>query len=85
MTYYRKPVSYLSILGVITTLGISVLCRTDAKAETLELRALVSAQDAGKAWDLRCEVREKLVDFLQREYPKSLPKTRAELLSQKAE
>lgn len=57
---------------------------TDSKAETLELRALVSAEDASKAWDLRCEVREKLVEFLQRDYPQCLPKTRAELLSQKA-
>ena len=56
---------------------------TDSKAETLELRALVSAEDASKAWDLRCEVREKLVEFLQREYPQCLPRTRAELLQQK--
>jgi small-conductance mechanosensitive channel len=56
---------------------------TDSKAETLELRALVSAEDASKAWDLRCEVRERLVEFLQREYPQCLPRTRAELLPQK--
>lgn len=54
---------------------------TDAKAETLEIRALVSAVDGSKAWDLRCEVREKLVDFLQRNYPGSLPRTRVNLES----
>jgi hypothetical protein len=43
------------------------------------VRALVSAADASLAWDLRCEVREKLIDFLQREYPASLPKVRASL------
>jgi hypothetical protein len=43
------------------------------------VRALVSATDASKAWNLRCEVREKLVSFLQREYPGALPKLRGEL------
>jgi small-conductance mechanosensitive channel len=50
---------------------------TEAKAETLEVRALVSAADASKAWDLRCEVREKLVTFVQQQYPESLPRVRA--------
>lgn len=33
----------------------------------LELRALMSARTAAQTWDLRCEVREKLVSFLQTE------------------
>ena len=52
---------------------------TDAKPETVEIRALVSAKDGSKAWDLRCEVREKLIAFLQREHPGCLPRTRVEL------
>jgi small-conductance mechanosensitive channel len=52
---------------------------TDAKQHTLEVRLLASAADASLAWDLRCEVREKLVQFLQRNYPESLPRVRAEL------
>lgn len=52
---------------------------TDATSSTLELRALVSAGDAGKAWDLRVHVREELVAFLQREFPESLPRTRVVL------
>lgn len=58
---------------------VKVLQVTDAKQNTLELRALASAADAPTAWDLRCEVREKLVDFLQRNYPQCLPRMRAEL------
>ena len=50
---------------------------TDAGERTLEVRALMSAADASKAWDLRCEVREKLVTFLQEQYPESLPRLRA--------
>jgi small-conductance mechanosensitive channel len=52
---------------------------TEARERTLEIRALMSAADASLAWDLRCEVREKLVDFLQRNYPGSLPKLRGSL------
>jgi small-conductance mechanosensitive channel len=50
---------------------------TDAQERTLQLRILVSAADASTAFELRCEVREKLVAFIQTHYPESLPKTRA--------
>jgi hypothetical protein len=56
---------------------VCVLHVTDSKERTLEVRALVSAADASSVWELRCAVREQLVTFLQREYPGSLPRTRA--------
>jgi small-conductance mechanosensitive channel len=49
---------------------------SDAKPDTIELRALVSARTSPAAWDLRCEVREKLIAFLREEYPQSLPRQR---------
>ncbi|MFC3133080.1 mechanosensitive ion channel family protein, partial [Microbaculum marinum] len=52
---------------------------TDATERTIQLRALVSARNSPSTWDLRCEVREKLVAFLQEEYPDSLPRYRAEI------
>jgi hypothetical protein len=52
---------------------------TNASEHTLELRALMSAPDSSTAWDLRCRVREKLIQFLQTHYPQSVPKTRAEI------
>ncbi len=52
---------------------------TNASERTVELRALVSAENSGKAWDLRCLVREHLIEFLQREYPDTLPRIRADL------
>ncbi len=55
---------------------VNVLQVTDAKQQTLELRALMSAATSPDAWELRVYVREKLVEFLQREYPQCLPKTR---------
>jgi small-conductance mechanosensitive channel len=49
---------------------------TDTKQTTIEVRALVSSTDPGKLSDLRCEVREGLIEFLCRNYPESLPRQR---------
>jgi small-conductance mechanosensitive channel len=51
---------------------------TDADERSMQIRALVSASDSSKAWDLRCRIREGLIAFLQREYPQSLPRLRLE-------
>jgi small-conductance mechanosensitive channel len=51
---------------------------TDAKTGTVELRALVSARTSPASWDLRCEVREKLIGWLQKEHPGALPRQRIE-------
>ena len=52
---------------------------TDFKEFTAEVRILVSAHNAGRAFDLSCKVREELVAFLQKDYPESLPRLRTEL------
>jgi len=52
---------------------------TNATEKTIELRALMSAEDSSNAWELRCLVREKLISFLQQNYPESLPLVRVEL------
>ncbi len=61
---------------------VCVLQVTNTSERTIELRALMSAKDASTAWTLRCEVREKLVEFLREKYPQALPKLRAELQKQ---
>lgn len=58
---------------------VCVLQVTNTSDRTIELRALMSASDASTGWSLRCEVREKLIEFIQKNYPQSLPKLRAEL------
>ncbi|HEU4654607.1 MAG TPA: mechanosensitive ion channel domain-containing protein [Steroidobacteraceae bacterium] len=58
---------------------VNVLQITDAKQQTVELRALASSADASKSWDLRCEIREKLIAFVQQNYPESLPRVRASI------
>lgn len=51
---------------------------TEADADTLTLRGLMSARTSSLAWDLRCEIREKLITWLQAEYPRALPRMRIE-------
>lgn len=58
---------------------VCVVQVTEAGDRSVELRLLLSTADASSGWDLRCEVRERMLDFLQREYPAALPRVRAEL------
>jgi small-conductance mechanosensitive channel len=60
---------------------VCVLQVSDASEHTMQIRALTSAADSSKAWDLRCLVRERLIQFLQERYPESLPRARANLNS----
>lgn len=55
---------------------VNVLQVTDAREHTLELRALMSAASSPDAWELRVFVREHLVEFIRKNFPESLPKTR---------
>ena len=58
---------------------VNVLQVTGTSENTVEIRALMSASNSSKAWDIRVYVREKLIQFIQREYPQCLPKTRVEI------
>jgi len=58
---------------------VNVLQVTNIAEATVELRALMSAADSPTTWNLRCEVREKLLLFMQKNFSNSLPKTRIEL------
>jgi small-conductance mechanosensitive channel len=53
-----------------------VLQVVDSTPTTMVLRALVSSEDAPTNWDLRCDVREKLLAFLEERHPRSLPNVR---------
>ncbi|MBN3852888.1 mechanosensitive ion channel [Paraburkholderia sp. Ac-20340] len=61
---------------------VQVLQVTDANERAMQLRVLVSSQDSGLNWDLRCRVREGLLDFVNARYPEYLPKSRAEVAAQ---
>ena len=64
---------------------VVVLQVTEANRQTLELRGLMSASTSPRAWDLRCEVREKMIVWLQEEHPEALPRLRAELAEEREE
>ena len=56
-----------------------VLQVVDSDKDTITLRALMSSRTSPQNWDMRCEVREKLIVWLQAEYPEALPRLRGEL------
>lgn len=54
---------------------------TDFTERTMQIRTIMSANSASAAFDLRCFVRERLVAFLQQNYPQSLPTQREQQIS----
>jgi len=57
---------------------VKVVHVTNTTERTMEIRLLISATSSGKAFDLRCELREKMIAFIQKNYPESLPKVRTD-------
>ncbi|MBO0320853.1 mechanosensitive ion channel family protein [Muricauda sp. CAU 1633] len=55
---------------------VNVLQVTESKPNYVEVRTLMSAKDSPTAWDLRVHVREKLIVYLQENYPESIARTR---------
>ncbi len=57
---------------------------TETNPTYMHVRLLMSSQNASDLFDLRCDVREAMVQFLQMDYPASLPKTRLEFSQKEA-
>jgi len=55
---------------------VNVLQVTDSTEKSMEIRILVSAKNSPTAWDLRVFIREKLIEFIQKNYPDALPRSR---------
>jgi len=58
---------------------VSSLLVTDAVGGYVQVRFLISASDSSRQWDLRCEVREHMVSWIQKNHPSALPVTRISL------
>jgi small-conductance mechanosensitive channel len=54
---------------------------TDSTDRSITIRLLMTAKNSPTAWELRCHVREKLLTWIQHNYPGALPRTRAEITS----
>ena len=46
---------------------------SDIRESSIELRIDVSSQTPGDSWNLQCEIREKLIRFIQENYARCLP------------
>ena len=77
----REKVSEIVAAAPAWDKRVVVVQVTDFRESTLELRILASAASGGKAFELRCEIREKLIAFLQEHHPEALPRHRAEIVS----
>jgi small-conductance mechanosensitive channel len=49
---------------------------TETAETTIQVRLLVSARNSGELFDLRCAVRERMIDFLATTHPDALPRLR---------
>ncbi len=58
----------------------AVLQVTDLKERTLELRCLMSCRNAGQAFDLRCYIREHMIEYIRTSFPESFSKTRIDFV-----
>ncbi|MCJ1713310.1 mechanosensitive ion channel family protein [Microbacterium sp. M1A1_1b] len=75
----RKELDRILETSTIWDRRTKVLQVTDAVGGLVRVRVLVTAPDAGGLFDLRCYVREEMVDWLQRTHPDALPVQRVQL------
>lgn len=60
---------------------VCVVQVTETNERAMQVRILVSAPDAARTFDLRCKVREGLLDFIQQNHADCLPRVRGETIS----
>lgn len=56
---------------------VGIMHVTETTENSVEVRLLVSALNSGKAFELRCYIRENIIAFIQNNSPEALPITRA--------
>lgn len=79
-TYYRVPVEEMRKELTRLLKGnkywdgqVNVVEVTNTTDRAVEIRALMSCHDSSDSWNLQVYVREKMLEFLQKNYPDSLP------------
>jgi len=78
----RKELTRLLESTYLWDRKVNVLQVTDSKETTVEIRILVSAKNSPTAWDLRVFIREKMIEYIQKNHPESLPRTRVVIKNQ---
>jgi small-conductance mechanosensitive channel len=82
LSVIRKKVEEIVAASALWDKRVVAVQVTDFLESTMQVRILASSASAPKVFDLRCEIREKLIEFIQREYPHGLPRIRAESTSE---
>lgn len=72
----RKKLVEILKSNVLWDKNVAELLVTNTDANTMQLRATFSAKNASDIWALRCNVREKLIKFIQESHADNLPKMR---------
>ena len=75
----RRKLEEIAAASPLWDRDVVNLAVTDLTERTMQVRCLVSARNAGVVFDLRCEVREKMIAFMQAELPHALPRDRLDL------
>jgi small-conductance mechanosensitive channel len=73
----RKKLEELLYANELWDGKVANLQVVDSGVSTITVRALMSARNSPTAWDLRCEIREQMLEWLRAEYPDALPRVRA--------
>lgn len=73
----RKKLEELLYANKLWDGKVANLQVVDSGVATITVRALMSARNSPTAWDLRCEIREQMLEWLRAEYPEALPRVRA--------
>ncbi len=73
----RKKLEELLYANKLWDGKVANLQVVDSDVLTISVRALMSARNSPTAWDLRCEIREQMLEWLRAEYPDALPRVRA--------
>jgi hypothetical protein len=59
-----------------------VLQVVESNERSVTLRALMTAKDSPTCWDLRCEIRRGLLEFIARQHPEALPSVRLRTIAE---
>lgn len=76
----RAEMERITEASVLWDHKVRVLQVTDCRDAVMEIRVLASATTPGRTFDLRCEIREKMLAYMHTLHPTPLPRQRSEYI-----
>ncbi|ODN72241.1 mechanosensitive ion channel family protein [Methylobrevis pamukkalensis] len=77
----RKQVTAIARTSPLWDGKVAHVQVTDFREHVMEIRILVSASSAPKTFDIRCDMREQLIAWLQATHPAALPRLRGQMIA----